>query len=123
MLRKIGWIFFGLWAILSVGILGRFVDSTGRTEAEDPTVRSELEVKLGWELLILNLPLSLAVAAVLPDLPGLKEARPITEWCVLTFVGFVQWAFVLPAALERARRAVTRRHVLCKSRVSAGTSR
>jgi hypothetical protein len=101
MTKKIFVILLATWAILSVGALAQFLyDSAAAT---DQWVRGELEVRLGWGLIILNFPLSLVASLLLTGTGG-----PIAEWCVLTLVGFVQWAFLLPA-LGRALRSLVAR--------------
>ena len=101
MIKKIFVVFLAAWAILSVGALAQFLYDNAA--ATDQWLRGELEVRLGWGLMILNFPLS-----VVASLPLAGTVGPIAEWCVLTLAGFVQWAFLLPA-LGKALQSVVAR--------------
>lgn len=102
--RRVFLVLLAAWAILVVGRLGQFLyDSTLSVGTpESSWQRIELEQRLSIESVVLNFPLSiLAVPAV--DVVG-----PVTGWCLLTLVGFVQWTVLMPAIWKAIRRRVTR---------------
>ena len=87
MIRRLGLLLLVAWAILSIGALAQFLHESA-SEAN-----GELETLLAWYLLILNFPLSLVAERIAP--PG-----PIAQWCLFSFVGFVQWALLLPVLVS-----------------------
>ncbi len=102
-MRRIPWILLALWPILCIGALSGFLYDVATLEGQNQRwVRSELEEKLSLQLLVLNLPISVAAVAIGPILPDLGEGV-VAEWSLLVFLGFVQWTLLLPAAIRRLR--------------------
>jgi hypothetical protein len=101
-LRKVGLVLLGLWAVLSVGALGQFLLDVAATS--DRWLISELEVKLSLETAVLNFPASLVAALLSPSTAG-----PVAQWCLFTLAGLFQWVLVLPAAVRWLWPLVRRR--------------
>ena len=93
-----------LWGILSVGALAQFLHDSAA--ASDQWARSETEVLLAWQLLILNFPVSLLLMLV----PGVVDIPrgPVGEWCAMTLLGFIQWGVLIPALVRKLRRLADR---------------
>lgn len=99
-------VLLGVWAILSLGILAQFLHDSAL--ASGSSVRSELHVRMGWWLLLVNFPLSIAVVTVAPGLSFVGDVGPVGEWCALTFVGWIQWAILGPAFAGRTHHLAIR---------------
>lgn len=100
-MRRTAIVLFATWAILSVGALAYYFEGSLRamTVESGETLTwmlAEREELLTYQLLGLNLPLSLVVAAVDPR-------SPILFWCLATLVGFVQWAVLAPLLVSWIR--------------------
>ena len=95
MIRRLGFLLLVAWAILSIGALAQFLHASA-SEAN-----GELEVLLAWYLLILNFPLSLVAELIAP-------AGPIAQWCLFSFIGFVQWGLLVPVLVSRLRTIAAR---------------
>jgi hypothetical protein len=105
--RRIGWTLLGIWAILSVAILGQFLYDEGRIP-DDTTgqfIRGEIREKLVLKAIALGFPLS-AVATALP-IPWVSG--PVGEWCVFTFAGFLQWTVLVPMLGRKLHLLIARR--------------
>lgn len=96
LIKKRGTLLLVSWAILSVGALAQFIHDTAGV------ADGELEVRLIWELYLLNAPISSLAAFVAPR-------GVLAQWCFLTFAGFVQWGLVLPACSRWIRDVWARR--------------
>lgn len=92
------------WAILCIAVLASFLYDVSLLEGMDQAgARTELETRLSLQLLVLNFPISLLPVAVSPLLPDIG-AGPILEWCLLVFLGLLQWTILVPLAVERSRQ-------------------
>lgn len=109
MLRKTALVLLGLWAVLSVATLSHFLYDTARLEGGlSEWTRSEVEVRLSWQLMILNFPASVGVAIIGQGLRPSEVLHPIAQWTILTLSGLIQWILVVPWLLKSVRRRVTR---------------
>lgn len=104
--QKLGQLFLATWAILSIGSLAGFLyeyAGLAATGNADSFAQGELEFGLAFTLYIVNFPSSVAlqylVLILVPDESALATwcGHPAVLWCLLTWVGFVQWAFITPA--------------------------
>lgn len=95
----------GVWAVLSVWALGHYLhDAAIVPSGETSGIQSELEERLDWTLLILNFPISIGVASVDPSIPGLGDADPVSDWCIFSIAGMVQWIVVVPWLVAVTKR-------------------
>lgn len=98
--------FLVLWAVLSVAVLAQYL--------RGPAAGEELQVRLAYQLVILNFPTSLLLLLIPAKLPlwYLGFTQPgdvIVHWCTFTLAGFVQWALLLPWVAAWLRRLRNRR--------------
>lgn len=111
MLRRVAFILLGVWAILSVAALSHFLYDTARLEGGlHEWTQSEVEVRLSWELMILNFPASIGVAIIGQGLQPNEAPHPVAVWTILTLSGLVQWLLVVPWLLNLIRGRLTRSH-------------
>lgn len=94
-MKRLGWLLIAIWAVFSIAALARFLadapgDSTG-----------EIRVRLAYELLTLNFPISNLVVFVAP-------AQPIWQWSLFTIAGFFQWVLLFPWLFRLGRQAYAR---------------
>jgi len=104
--RRIAQLLLATWAIISIGNLAAFLYEHARLAAAgnvDELARGELEFGLALILLVVNFPISVIlqflVPIVAPDGSALASwcEHPVVLWCLLTWMGFIQWAFITPA--------------------------
>lgn len=92
--QRVGLVLLALWAVLSIWALAHYL--ANREE------NYEFVVLLGWQVLILNFPISVPLSWFI-------SAGPVGMWCWFTFAGFVQWALVVPATANAVSRCLARR--------------
>ena len=100
--RKIGVVLLAMWSVLSIGLLAQFLYDIQDPSASDQLVRGELQTRLVWCVFMLNFPSSILVsliAVLVPESEFLSRG-PVSEWCILSMAGFVQW-FVLAPMIVR----------------------
>lgn len=83
LLRSVGFVLLAGWMILSIGALAQFLDDSAGA------ANGEFKVRLAWQLLVLNFPISLVVSLF-------AAGEPIYDWCLISFCGFLQWVILVP---------------------------